>query len=92
MAATLVDQCWMNGMHLEVWDVTLEGQTEVTVLTHLGEVVWWDTPIKQPATGEVPFYEGYVRKTSTGRTGSIEVWCSDTSVTDKVFVKVYGHK
>ena len=90
MAATHVGQYWLNGVTVDVWRVTLTGQTSVDVNTKLGNVLWCDQPIKEPTEGAVPFYEAYAKRDGSSRSGSIVVWCSDTAVTDTVVVKAYG--
>ena len=72
----------------QVIEVTLTGQTEVTVETDFGNILFWQY-VEEPATTEVPFYKVYARK-ADNRSGRLYVWCSDTAVTDKVLLRVEG--
>ena len=70
----------------EIWEVTLNGQTEVACATGLSSITAGHIE-RTPVASTVPTYIPYFRKD-----GAVAyVWCSDpTETTDVVYLFLYG--
>lgn len=90
MEGTLLDEGAYFGGILQIWSVTLTGQTEVVLPTNLGSVVGAFAQ-KNPTRATVPFYETYVNLPTT-RGGTVYVWASDINATDDIIVFVFGKR